>query len=144
MSTFVVSAAIVDAKERKILLCKRSADTTYPHHWCTPGGSVERSETQLEALRRELREEINATFADFESVKNVVYFHDIRSMRSGRMITVVCYRIPIEGIEGTPSCGDKTADVRWFGVEELADLLMTPADRANVDALIRAMTIIDS
>lgn len=138
MTNYVVSAAIVDEQKKRILLTKRSADTTYPLHWCTPGGAVE-DETQLEALRRELREEIEATFGDFSKVQGVVYRHNIRSTRSGNIVTVICYRIPSIAIDGLPSCGDKTIEIGWFGADELPSLQMTPADRANVEALIRAI-----
>jgi mutator protein MutT len=139
MVKFVVSAAIVDAKKKRILLTKRSG-TTYAKHWCTPGGKIE-DETHLEALRRELREEIGATFRDFSDVRECVYMYDIPSTRTGDLMTVVCYRIPIEGIDGQPICGDKTSGIAWFDIDELADLKMTPADRANVDALIRAISV---
>jgi 8-oxo-dGTP diphosphatase len=139
MTNYAISAAIIDEKSKRILLAKRSASTTYPLHWCTPGGMAEEGETQLETLRRELREEIKATFRDFSDVQACVYMHDIRSTRTGRIVTVVCYRVPSTALDGVPECGDKTIELRWFAADELADLQMTPADRANVDALIRAI-----
>lgn len=135
MKTYVVSAAIVDPTSKKILLAKRSKDTTYPGLWCTPGGTVEEDEFQLEALRRELREELLIEL-NMDKVKGTVYWHDIRSTRSGKMTTVVCYHVPIDAIEGTPKAGDKTEEVRWFSADELAGLAMTPADDANRSSLV--------
>jgi 8-oxo-dGTP pyrophosphatase MutT (NUDIX family) len=131
---YVVSAAIVDPKSKKLLLAKRSKDTTYPGLWCTPGGSVE-DETQLEALRREVREEILVRL-NIDAVGEVVYRHEVRSTRSGEMVAVVCYLVPIDAIEGTPMPGDKTEEVRWFSSDELSGIAMTPADEANYSALV--------
>ena len=138
-TNYAISAAIIDEQKKRILLAKRSASTTYPLHWCTPGGMAEEGETQLEALQRELWEEIKATFKNFDDVGTCVYTHDIKSTRTGRIVTVVCYRVPSTSLDGPPECGDKTIELRWFGVDELADLQITPADRSNIEALIRAI-----
>lgn len=135
MNKCVVSGAIVDPKSRKLLLTKRSKDTTYPGLWCTFGGTVEDDEFQLQALAREAREELLIAL-NIDGVKEVVYRHDIRSTRSGKMTTVVCYHIPIDAIEGIPAPGDKTEEVRWFSADELSGLAMTPADDANRAALV--------
>lgn len=137
---YVVSAAIIDSEAKCILLAKRSADApSYPNLWCTPGGKVQ-DETQLEALRRELDEEVLSWIRDLEYVGEVVYRHNIRSTQTGQMVTVVCYRVPVEAFEGTFGPGDKTSEVRWFSASELKDLQMTPADDANREALIRAIS----
>jgi 8-oxo-dGTP pyrophosphatase MutT (NUDIX family) len=138
MNAYVVSAAIVDPKSKKLLLAKRSKDTTYPGLWCTPGGTVE-DETQLAALRRELREELLIELPNLDAVGEIVYRHDICSTRTGKMTTVVCYLVPIDAIGGTPAPGDKTEEVRWFSSDELADLAMTPADDANRSSLVRCI-----
>lgn len=46
---------LVDPTTRKIALCKRN-DT---HQWCTPGGKVERTESPLQGVLRETKEESN-------------------------------------------------------------------------------------
>lgn len=133
---YIVSAAIIDPKSKKLLLTKRSEDTTYPGLWCTPGGSVEEGEMQPEALQRELREELLIKLPNVRSIGEVVYRHQIRSTRSGEMVVVVCYLVPIDAIEGTPMPGDKTEEVRWFSSDELSGIAMTPADDANYSALV--------
>jgi 8-oxo-dGTP pyrophosphatase MutT (NUDIX family) len=139
MNKYVVSAAIVNPKSKKILLAKRSKDTTYPGLWCTPGGTVEDDEFQLQALAREAREELLIALK-IDGVKEEVYRHDIRSTRSGKMTTIVCYHVPIDAIEGIPAPGDKTEEVRWFSADELSGLAMTPADEANYSALLHLVS----
>lgn len=65
--TQIVSAAFIKVEndKLKVLLTQRGAETTYPLHWCTPGGKVNkgaRLETHQEALARELREELGLKY----------------------------------------------------------------------------------
>ncbi len=54
--TTVVAAVI--KRDRKILICQRSASGPHPLKWEFPGGKVEQDEREEQALRRELQEEL--------------------------------------------------------------------------------------
>lgn len=45
-------------KDRRLLVCQRRADGAFPLKWEFPGGKVEKGETDVDALKRELREEL--------------------------------------------------------------------------------------
>lgn len=53
-----VVAAVIE-KQRKYLTCKRPANKRHGGLWEFPGGKVRPSETDVEAVRRELAEELN-------------------------------------------------------------------------------------
>lgn len=53
-----VAAAVIERPDGSFLLGRRAANTFYPGYWEFPGGKVEAGETPLQALVRELREEL--------------------------------------------------------------------------------------
>lgn len=53
-----VAVGILCSDDRQILLASRPADKPWPHWWELPGGKIEPSETPLEAVARELHEEL--------------------------------------------------------------------------------------
>ena len=131
----VVSAAIVNRHEKRILLAQRSGTTSHAWKWCTPGGKVEKGESQYEALVRELREELGIEDVANFKAKNV-YSHSITSTRTGEPVEVFCWRIDPDAIIGSISPKDGTVGVGWFDVMMLYRLVLAPADEANLDALI--------
>jgi 8-oxo-dGTP diphosphatase len=57
-----VVAGILE-RERRILICRRTAEQSHPLEWEFPGGKVEPGESPAEALARELEEELGITGA---------------------------------------------------------------------------------
>ena len=56
-----VMAAVIRDAERRILIAKRPDDAHQGGLWEFPGGKLEPGESRLEALQRELREELGIT-----------------------------------------------------------------------------------
>lgn len=52
------------SRDDKILVCQRRRDSAFPLKWEFPGGKIESGETAVEALRRELREELGIEIAE--------------------------------------------------------------------------------
>ena len=134
----VVSAAIVDRKSRRILLAQRAGNApTYPWFWCSPGGKIKPGETHRDALARELREEIDVDI--FGDPVSLLYRREIKSQRSGEMVSVFCYELFFEQLRGKPSPRDATCGLAWFDCDEVTALRLTPADNAEIDRIVKLL-----
>ena len=69
----VVSAIILDPKNRILLQKKDSAYYLGPNKWSLFGGGIEKDETAEEAIRREIGEELNILVRDLSFFENSIY-----------------------------------------------------------------------
>lgn len=67
--------AIIHNDTDEILLCKQTSKGVYPWQWAIPGGGVELGEGLEEALRREIKEEVNLELA---SITPFIFGDDVR------------------------------------------------------------------
>jgi 8-oxo-dGTP diphosphatase len=125
----VVAAAVV--RDGRLLLAQRS----YPPHlagcWELPGGKVEPGEGELDALRRECREELLVEVTVGARVGPEVTTADGTAV-------VRAYLATIDATD-TPVAVDHQA-LMWAGPGELDDLPVLDADRpilAELEALLR-------
>lgn len=65
MTPVRVSVALL-LKDGCVLMGERKATKVYPLHWEFPGGKIEDRETHLDALRRELHEELAIEITEAE------------------------------------------------------------------------------
>ncbi len=107
-------------EEREILLCQRRDDDTFAGLWEFPGGKIKKGETHQEALRRELKEELNI---DVE-VKELIGIFEDESL--GQAIKIYLYRFEI--YRGEIKClGCK--DYIFTSLEIASRLNLAPADK---------------
>ncbi len=130
----VVTAAIVNQRDKRLFMQRRSGTTRYPWHWGTPGGRVETNEPKFMALCREMREEHGVALRDeVLDVGRSVYRHE---GPSGHIVR--CYLIQHHLVIGTyRAASSAVAGFDWVTAEELERLTpLTPADEANREKLI--------
>jgi mutator protein MutT len=121
----VVVAAVIERNGR-YLLTLRPKGTHLADHWEFPGGKCDPGETHDEALRRELREELDIT----AEVGALV--HAVTHAYSDRTVALHFYACRYAG-EARPMLGQQ---MRWVPRGELARL---PFPDADLD-LIRQLT----
>lgn len=121
----VVAAVLRDARGR-ILLARRTAGRDLAGAWEFPGGKVEPGETALQALDRELHEELGIRVLGAEPLVAVP-----QAYPSKRIVLDV---YSVTAFEGTPRGRERQA-LAWTPPEKLRDYPMPPADRPVVAAL---------
>lgn len=103
-----------------------------PDCWEFPGGKVEPGESQAEALRRELGEELGVDVAVGEHLGT----GSARSER-GDLIVLEVYRASLRAGRLRPR---EHAELRWVGAEDLGALRWADADVPVLSAVAAMLT----
>ncbi|MDP4219765.1 MAG: NUDIX domain-containing protein [Bacteroidota bacterium] len=113
MAVRVVTGLLI--RDGTILMCLRRTDKPfYPLHWEFPGGKVESGESLVQALERELREELLISLTTATP-----WFDDIMTYSNGMTYHVTFFLV--RDFQGEP-VNTEFADIKWFAPEELRSL----------------------
>jgi len=115
-------------KNGKLLVCQRRADGVFPLKWEFPGGKVEAWETDIDALRRELREELTIELR--EAV--LVYQHTHR-YPDGPTVSLRFYRAHDFDGEAQNVVFEK---IFWVKPAELEQMDFLEGDRPIIEKLL--------
>lgn len=117
MNTINVVAAVI-MKEGKVFATQRGYGE-FKDGWEFPGGKVEAGESPEEALRREIREELEVEVNVGDLIDTIEYdypaFH----------LSMKCYACTIAG--GSPHLLEHEA-ARWLSADQLDSVAWLPAD----------------
>jgi 8-oxo-dGTP diphosphatase len=114
----LVVAALVE-QDGRILMSRRRPDQSLPGCWEFPGGKIEAGESPVQALEREILEEIGCRI-EVGRIFEVVFF----AYPAFDLIMLV-YRCQI--VDGMPGARS-VAEVAWFEPAALPALPLPPAD----------------
>ena len=123
----VVVAAVIE-RDGRFLLTLRPAGTHLAGHWEFPGGKCDPHETHVEALRRELHEELDIV------VEVGALVHAVTHAYAGRTVELHFYHCDYAG-EPKAMIGQ---ELRWAAREELATLPFPEADSELIAHLAAA------
>ena len=123
----VVAAVLRDARGR-VLLTRRTAGRDLAGLWEFPGGKVEVGEAPIDALRRELDEELGLAFARAEPLIAVPHAYPTK-----RILLDVYL---VDGQRGRAR-GLEAQALAWAPLAKLPDYPMPPADRPVLAALLQ-------
>jgi len=116
-----VGIGVLVKRDGKILLQKRiGAHGT--NTWSPPGGHMEYGETPEQTAIRETKEEVNV---EINNPRVVGVTNDIHHAESKHYITIF---VEADYAGGEPKLNepDRTADVKWFSLDELPQELFLP------------------
>ena len=122
---FVVAALIWD--NDKFMICQRPENKARPLLWEFAGGKVDLGETKEEALKRELREELDIEVEVLDVFMSVVHEYDDITIE----LTVFNAKIT----KGIPEKLEHN-DIRWVSKDEIKDYNFCPADEDILNKLL--------
>jgi len=127
-----VAAAAIWNSKRELLIAKRPDDKHQGGLWEFPGGKVESGEAVLDALYRELDEELGIRLTQAEKLIEVPYHYPDKS--------VLLDVYSITAFEGEP-WGKEGQPVRWVKLNELESYDFPAANKPILDACLLPKTL---
>jgi 8-oxo-dGTP diphosphatase len=125
----VVAAAVID--NGRVLAARRSRPPALAGRWEFAGGKVETGETDADALRRELREELGVG----------IRVHEPIGVASDHRIELRLYRATLDALDSAhPAAQDDHDELRWVGPLQIGELAWLPIDRQLIDSVVELLT----
>ena len=125
----VVVAAVIENADR-FLVTRRQAGVHLAGLWEFPGGKVDASETHGDALRREIKEELDADVEVGELLLTATHAYPDKT------VTLFFYRCALAG-PPRPTLGQ---EMRWVTRDEMRMLAFPPADGELIRILTQTAT----
>jgi 8-oxo-dGTP diphosphatase len=126
MKHFDVAAGILCDSSGRVLIAERLGDGPFHGMWEFPGGKISAGETTLQALSRELAEELGIEVTTCSSFMNLRHEYD------DRIVTIEFFIV--SGWSNEP-VGREGQALRWVPRDRLEYSQLLPADVAVVEAL---------
>ena len=126
MNHFNVAAGILCDASGRILIAERLDDGPFHGLWEFPGGKIASNETSLEALSRELAEELGIEITACASFMNLRHEYD------DRVVTIEFFIVSDWNSE---PIGREGQALRWVPRDRLDAAELLPADVPVIEAL---------
>lgn len=121
-----VAIGVVYSKTKGIFICRRLQTQHQGGHWEFPGGKVEHGETALQALQRELAEEIAIEVKKANPLLIIEHAYPDRTVKLDVWI--------VREFNGTPHSLEGL-ESQWVAVDELGDYPFPEANKPIIQAL---------
>lgn len=122
-----VAVAIITDSEQRVLITKRAEHSPQGGLWEFPGGKLEAGETAIEALVRELEEEVGLTQVEPRFLEMISHAYPSR--------TVFLWLYHVPRYAGDARCCEAQQDLRWVTVEELTHYPLLAASQPVIDLI---------
>ena len=127
----ILSSAIIKNADEEILLLERGETKTFQGHWQLPEGKMEEAEKPVEALRREMKEELDLEFDSFEL--ETVTQNELEAKGMKYLAVRLVFSTKLK--DGEITLSHEHSDYRWVKVSEVDGMKLLPGTRETIDAL---------
>ncbi|QZH59870.1 NUDIX domain-containing protein [Mycolicibacterium farcinogenes] len=124
----IVAAVVIDEHGRLLLVRKRGTTA-----FMQPGGKIEPGEQPIEALVREVREELGVGF-DISAAEELGHFAAPAANEPGHFVDAWLYLV---GLDGEPRPQAEIAEMTWIDPYAPSDIELAPLTERAVLALVR-------
>lgn len=121
----VVGAVIFS--ENKVLCAQRNENMSLPLLWEFPGGKIEKDESEINALKREIREEMLCDIEVGDKITTTEYEYDFG------IVKLSTYKCTLNEILPTLT---EHKEIKWVAIQELEKLEWAPADIPAVEIIV--------
>lgn len=121
----VVGAIIFN--DDKVLCAQRNENMSLPLMWEFPGGKIEKGESEIEALKREISEEMLCDLEVGDKVTSTSYEYDFG------IVNLHTYKSKLK--EKMPTLTEHKS-IQWLDVKDLETLEWAPADIPAVKIIV--------
>jgi 8-oxo-dGTP diphosphatase len=125
MTNIAVVGAVI-SKNGKILSAQRKIESKLGGLWEFPGGKIEANETARNALRRELKEELDVEIEIGREICTIVHEYEFATIE---LTTFECFML------GKNIVLHEHEAVKWLGIDELESVNWAPADIPTINLL---------
>lgn len=123
----IVAAVVMDERHRLLLVRKRGTTA-----FMQPGGKIEPGEQPIEALVREVREELGTGF-DVSAAEELGHFTAAAANEPGHSVDAWLYLV---NLDGEPRPQAEIAEMTWIDRDAPGDIEVAPLTRDVVFALV--------
>ena len=127
----IISVGALINKNEKYLIARR-ANVSLAGYWEFPGGRVEKGESDEDALKRELKEELNIS-----AKVNSFFSSNLHEFPNCKVLRKI-YNVDIKDINFELSVHD---EIKWITLDEMKNYDFAPAEIPNVEKLINSSRI---
>jgi len=118
----IVEALIYDSKGKLLLLRRSEQNSIYIDKWQLPGGKVEERETPLEAIIREVREEIACNCIKVKKLKEMTFSNIFKNKKETVHLTVFAC-----DIDGQLALSNEHSELKFFDMKRIPKTRLAPA-----------------
>ncbi|TAE38265.1 MAG: (deoxy)nucleoside triphosphate pyrophosphohydrolase [Runella slithyformis] len=124
----LVPCAIIE-RDGQVLAAQRSSLMSLPLKWEFPGGKVDEGETEIEALHREIMEELSVEIEIKQRLEPTFKDDELRN----RVICLIPY---VAKLTSQPIILTEHAQYKWIALDNIKSLDWAPADLEVIDTYL--------